>query len=404
MRLLIADHVSNAYESLRSNRVRTFLTGLGITIGVASVTIVLALSAGVSGVITRQIDALQGNIAVIRPQSTNAGDITSQQTFAPSTITEGDYSTIKKIAGIKQTAPIMIIGGTPSKNTIKPPATSIIATTPELQSIAKLSIKYGQFLDTITNQQTVVIGEQLSIDLFGTDQSVGQTLTIKGQRFTVIGILKRFNDPINFSTVDFDRTAIIHLSAGKKLAGSSAPLQQISFQADTAKLLPDVLQAVDQKLSDLHHGDKDYTIISGKDIAASTSQLFQIIQGVSAVIASISLLVGGIGIMNIMLVSVAERTREIGLRKAVGASNAHIIWQFLIESLIISLAGGVIGYVAGYIIAFIISTFLPFDPVFTWQIAGIAAGLSLGVGVIFGLYPAVKASRKDPIESLRQYH
>ena len=383
---------------------RTFLTGLGITIGVASITVVLALSAGVSGIIGKQIDSLEGNIAVIRPQSTNTGDITGQQSFAPSTITEADYTAVKATAGLQSVAPIMIIASNPSKPHTKPTNTTIIATTPELQKIAKLTVKDGQFLDDITNQQTTVIGQQLSIDLFGTDQSVGQTFMIKGKQFTVIGILKRFNDPINFNGVDFDRTAIIHLGAGRQLAGVTAPLQQINFQAKSAKELPGVIRSIDTQLARAHQGDKDYTIISGNDIARPTSQLFHMIQGVSIAIASISLLVGGIGIMNIMLVSVAERTREIGLRKAIGASNAHIIWQFLIESLIISLAGGVIGYISGYIIAFIISTFLTFDPIFTWQIAGIAAALSLGVGIIFGIYPAAKASRKDPIESLRQYH
>jgi ABC-type antimicrobial peptide transport system permease subunit len=122
------------------------------------------------------------------------------------------------------------------------------------------------------------------------------------------------------------------------------------------------------------------------------------------VIAAISLVVGGIGIMNIMLVGVAERTREIGLRKAVGASDINIVWQFLTEALIMSILGGLLGYISGYIIAFIISTALPFDPVITWEIAAIAMGIATIVGTIFGLYPAIRAAQKDPIESLRQYH
>jgi ABC-type antimicrobial peptide transport system permease subunit len=142
----------------------------------------------------------------------------------------------------------------------------------------------------------------------------------------------------------------------------------------------------------------------GDDIAKSSSAFFRIMNLVMTAIAGISLLVGGIGIMNIMLVSVAERTREIGLRKAVGASNQMIVLQFMIEALIISILGGLLGYIGGYAIAFAISFFLPYDPSFSWFIVLAAVFLSIGVGVIFGLYPAIRAARKDPIESLRRLH
>ncbi len=152
-----------------------------------------------------------------------------------------------------------------------------------------------------------------------------------------------------------------------------------------------------------HEDEKDFSILSGKQIAEPSNKFFIALTSVMAAIAAISLLVGGIGIMNIMLVGVAERTREIGLRKAVGASNSNIIWQFMVEALIISILGGVVGYIAGYVLAFAISTFFTFDPAFTWEIALAALILSVGIGTIFGIYPAMRASRKDPIESLRHY-
>lgn len=404
MRLLISDHFSNAYESLRSNRMRTFLTGVGVTIGVASITAILSLSAGINNIMQGQVDALEGNIVIIRPGATLAqSDFIHQQGFASSTITETDLKEIQKLPNIQAIAPLIVMSGGTAAGDTKQKDTSVVATTPELEKIASLKILDGQFIDSSTNQLTSVIGNQLSVNLFGTDQSIGKTFTIKGQRFTVIGVLKRLNDPINFNDVDFDNAAIIHLQAGKDLSHGNTQIQQINVRAETADKLPSVIASIKAVLDKTHTGEDDYQILSGSEIAEPTGKLFTAVQGISAAIAGISLFVGGIGIMNIMLVTVAERTREIGLRKAIGASNAHIVWQFLIESLIIGIVGGIIGYVSGYIIAFGISTFLTFDPVFTWQIFGIAMMLSVLVGTIFGLYPAIRAARKDPIESLRHY-
>jgi len=216
--------------------------------------------------------------------------------------------------------------------------------------------------------------------------------------------LQRTNDPVNFNNVDFDSSAIISLESGKNFHEGVAQIQQINIRASSVEKLPGVISQTKAQLLKNHQNENDFQILSGSEVSRPTSQFFIAITGVMTAIAAISLVVGGIGIMNIMLVGVAERTREIGLRKAVGASNGNIMNQFLIEALIISFFGGLIGYAGGYITAFGISTFLTFDPAFTWEIVGVAALTSLIVGVIFGLYPAFRASRKDPIESLRQYH
>ena len=153
-----------------------------------------------------------------------------------------------------------------------------------------------------------------------------------------------------------------------------------------------------------HKGENDYIILSGKELARPTNELFAAVATTLTTVAAVSLIVGGIGIMNIMLVGVTERTREIGVRKALGASNAHITWQFLIEALVMSLAGGFLGYLFGYLIAFAIArTFLTFDPAFTWTVIAYAYGVSLVIGLLFGLYPAIRAARKNPIEALRNY-
>lgn len=410
MRLLFIDHIRNARQSLRATRMRTALTVLGITIGIASITLILSLSGGISKVVSGQVDALGGNIAVIRPgiPTRDISDLTNPtpyQGFATSTITERDAQDIADLKHVDAAAPIMIINGTVKADKTAPAHTPVVATSPDLIDIANISMRDGQFIDSVTNRDTAVIGNQLSVDLFGTENSIGRTFTIREQSFTVIGVLKRANDPINFNNINFDDAAIISLESGKALNREIAQIQQINVRASSVEDLPVAIDEMSALLARNHSGQEDYTVLSGSEIAEPTSQLFLMIGSVTTAIASISLIVGGVGIMNIMLVNVAERTREIGLRKAVGASNGNIIGQFMAEALIMSLLGGVIGYFIGYVIAFVISSsFLTFDPAFTWQIAAAALGISVFVGGIFGLYPAIRAARKDPIESLRQYH
>lgn len=408
--LLLIEHLQDAGRSLRTTRTRTLLTILGVAIGVASITTILSLSGGIMNVITKQIDSLDGNIALVRPGSpvntshTSFTTPVSQQMFGTSTLTEEDVETISKIENVEAVAPLMSITGSLKTEDTTLPGSLIIATSPELATISGLTVRDGQFIDSVTNPNTAVVGAQLAVDLFGTERPIGQTFTVRDQPFTIIGVLKRMNDPINFNAVDFDNVVIIDLDAGKTFHHGRSQIQQIDIRATDIAAMPDIVQAVDKQLRKNHGGERDFTIVSGEEIAQPTNQLFTAVVGVMTIIAAISLVVGGIGIMNILLVGVAERTREIGLRKAVGASNRNILEQFLTESLLVSLGGGLLGYVAGYVLAFVVGSFLMFTPVLTWEVAGAAFGISMTVGVLFGLYPAIRAARKDPIESLRQYH
>ncbi len=411
MRLLLTNHISNALESLRSNRMRTSLTMLGVMIGVASMTLILSLSGGATKVISDQVDELGGNIAVIRPGApvdiNHIASITSplNTAYATSSLTEGDLDNIRSLPDVKSVAPLMTIGGSVRAEDNNPTNAAVIATTPDFINIAQFPILEGQFIDPDTNMDTAVVGSQLSVDLFGTDQSIGKIFKIRGRPFTVIGILKPLNRPINYNNVDFDHTAIINLESGKQFNQNVAQIQQINVQAANAQTLPRVMSTIKQKIAQAHNGETDVTVLSGDDLSRPSGQFFYAVAATMTAIAGISLIVGGIGIMNIMLVSVAERTREIGIRKALGASNSHIVTQFLIESLAMSVTGGIGGYFVGYLFGFIVSrSLLTFDPLFNWEIALSAFGISVIVGTLFGLYPAIRAARKDPIEALRQYH
>jgi putative ABC transport system permease protein len=407
--LLFTDHYRVARQSLDRSKLRAFLTMLGVAIGVASITAILALAGGVNKVIGKQVADLGGSIAVIRPSAGQAtlADLSNpspSNAYSTSPLRERDVEAIAQLPGAESVVPLMTLSGSVRTNSVTPDESTVVATTPVLQDVSQLDTGEGQFIDSVTKLNTAVIGTQLSIDMFGTEQSIGQNFFIRGMSFTVIGVIERQNKPINYNNIDFDHAAIISLESGKLFNGGVAQIQQINVKATPGTDMAKFGTAIEQTLQKNHDGETDSDVFTGREIAKPTSELFRFVSIVMAVIASISLLVGGIGIMNIMLVGVSERTREIGLRKAVGASNGTIVSQFLIEALIISVLGGIAGFLGGYFIAFVVSLMIPYDPVFSWSIVGWAAALSVGVGVIFGLYPAIRASRKNPIESLRRYH
>lgn len=411
MRLLLLNHISVARESLRRNRLRTTLTTLGITLGVACITVVLALSFGAVTLIQNQVDTLGGNIMVLRPDNNkpihDLRDVIiplGGDSFTVSSLTERDYKTITDLEGVAEAAPLMSVAGSVTSSNNKSTGAPIVATTPTLATISDLKIQDGQFIDNITNQTTAVIGHQLSVDMFGTDQSIGQVFKIRGQQFTVIGVLKPVNDSINYNNLNINNAAIISLDSGKSFNQGIAQIRQINIKAKNPAQIPELSKQITKIISDNHGGEHDFSLLTGKEISRPTSSLFTIIGLTAAIISTVSLIIGGIGIMNIMLANVAERTREIGIRKAVGASDYHITFQFLIEALVMSVSGGIIGFLLGYAIALLLSTFLPFSPGFSWQVPVVSIGTSVIVGILFGLYPALRAARKNPIEALRQYN
>lgn len=411
MRILLLNHIENARESLRSNKLRTRLTVLGITLGVACMTAIMALSLGAVRLVDRQISELDGNMVVVRPGTGENPDSVqdmlnpaSNDSFSVSSLVEDDIAAIANVDNVTEVAPLMSVSGRVQSQDETVNDATIVATTPELATVSNFAIRDGQFIDSITNTNTAVIGNQLSVDLFGTNQSIGQTFSIRNQTFTVIGILKPVPTGINYNNFNLNKAAIINLESGKQFNEGVAHIRQINIRVDDISKLDATTEAIAAAVKKSHDGEEDFRVLTGSDISRPSSQLFVAVAAAATSVAIVSLIIGGIGIMNIMLVGVAERTREIGIRKAVGASNMHISMQFMIEALAMSMSGGLAGFALGYGIAFLATPILPFLPGFEWYIPVLAFGISVVIGTIFGMYPAIRAARKNPIDALRQYH
>jgi putative ABC transport system permease protein len=399
-----------ALNNLRATRVRTALTVLGIVIGVTSVTAVLALSEGAKNAVRDQAKELGDDLITVRPGKATrdtAGNVVAYDylaAFGSSTITERDLSAIKATEGVKIAAPLMLVTGSLRSAEKTAANSAIIGTTEQGDEALGLTLRAGQFLDEKTNADTVVLGSSLAVELLGSDTLIGQQITIRGEPFTVIGILDHFGSSATVSTVfDLNRTAFVQLHAAKAFNQGISNLQQIVVRSAPEFAPADVAKNLEQKVVASHDFEEDISVLLPNETVQISDGLFQMLSSAISAVAAISILVGGVGVMNIMLVSVTERTREIGIRKAVGATNQQILSQFLIEALVMTVAGGILGIIVGYAIAYVLGLIFGFLPGISWIVFAAALGVSIVVGLLFGAWPAIKAARKDPIEALRYF-
>jgi putative ABC transport system permease protein len=404
------------YSAVTVNKVRSGLTMLGIVIGIASVIALTAVGAGAQGSIQSSINSLGANLLIITPGATRTiGSTVSAGRGSAQTLTPDDAdaiaSQVSNVAAVAQevTSREQVIYGGQNTNT------SILGTTSGYSQVRNLQVADGVFIsdqDVTEGNRVAVIGPTVLQDLFSDptsnttatpEMAVGQTIRIDGQDFTVVGVTVSKGGS-GFSNQD--NMIFVPLTAAQHyFLGSSAYLTEVDVEASTQSAMTQVQNDITNLLLQRHNisdpTQADFSVLNQADIVSAASSVTGTFTTLLAAIAGISLLVGGIGIMNMMLTTVTERTREIGLRKAIGAKKKDITTQFLAESVMLTFTGGAVGIALGWLAAFLVTTF-----------AGIAASVSLssvilafcvsaGIGIIFGYYPARRAASLSPIEALR---
>lgn len=406
-----------AIKSLTKSKLRTFLTVVGIVIGIAAVIIVMSAGEGIKGQITDQLDAFGTNIIQIEPKVPSTSHVSSENAMAQAqgvqitTLTKEDGEAIGKLKNVANHYAALvdqeIITYLDANKVI-----TVIGTESSFIDMDKSEVAQGRFFNPDEENdlsRVAVLGNKLARTLFGNQDPVGQQVKIGQTQFKVVGVLQERGNTFGF---DFDNIAYLPLTTLQKIVMGVNHVQWITAQMKNPSLEQETADDIIQLLRDRHEiSDSkydDFAVMTMTEMRDMIDTIFNAITLLLIALAGISLLVGGVGIMNIMYVSVSERTFEIGLRKAVGAKKTQVLWQFLFEAIIVTLLGGVVGIAIGLFISWLVS-FIAGQLGFSWSFVlppesiAIAFGFCGAVGLIFGYYPAKQAAEMDVISALRRH-
>lgn len=391
-----------AFESLRAHKFRALLTMLGLIIGVFSVVSLVSLGQGAKRYVLAEFQSLGTNLIIIQPGRTDkktrmgppVGAAKRKMTLRDVEALEKRALNLEAVTGL-----VMASGSIRFEDSLS--NINVFGSNEKFAEIISMPVAKGEFFSREEHdygRRVVVLGNNVKFHLFGEEEAVGRTIKINNSEFRVIGILAKIGDKLGFNLDEFamvPTTAALRLFNEDKLFG-------IRAKASTRVGLDDAIAEITEILKERRNGEEDFTIVTQVSAMESLGRLLNMLSYMLGGIAGISMLVGGIGIMNIMLVSVSERTSEIGIRRAVGARKRDILKQFLSEAVVLSLIGGAVGIIVAFVLAQGLFWFFPsFDMRPTWPVVAPAFGLATLIGVFFGVWPAARASRIETLDALR---
>jgi putative ABC transport system permease protein len=404
--------LKTALRGLKTHKSRSLLTILGIVIGITSIILIMSLGRGAQDLILSQIQGMGSLTIAIVPgrEATSPTDVA--QTLSDS-LKDRDLKLLQNKANapdVKEIIPI-VFGAETATYKSETYRLTIFGSGASMISVFDLHPSEGESFseeDVRTRAEVVVIGSKVKEKLFGTDNAIGQKIRLKGRNFRVIAVLPQQGQS---SFVNFDEVAIVPYTTAQQYLFGIKYFNRLIAQATSEKYIDQAVSQIKQTLRDSHNitdpAKDDFNVQSQADIAKRIKSVTTVLTLFLTAVAAISLMVGGVGIMNIMLVSVTERTREIGLRKALGATNKNIMYQFLTEAVTLTVIGGAVGILLGSVFSLIASILiikfggLDWSFTFPWGAAILGIGVSAVVGLVFGIYPARQASLKSPMEALR---
>jgi putative ABC transport system permease protein len=405
---MFGGHVSAAIGSLRLSKWRSIFTMLGIIIGICSVVTIVSLGEGLKHQIVGQINDLGSDVVTVRPGKLVSHGPNGQTNLnllallSISTFTPEDVKTVQNLPSVKTAVPIDFVTNTAVGNNNELDNVFVAGTTGDMANLLHVKVNYGGFFDSSDDTQNVaVIGREVALRMYGEENPVGNTINISGQDFIVHGVLAQSaSGVLSIAQADFNYAVFIPFQPALDLANGHANILQILAKSQKPKDVDQTIQQINSTLKQAH-GQQDFSVLKQYELVSIAGDLVNSATGFITAIAAISLLVGGLGIMDIMLVNVSERNREIGIRKAVGATNRQILMQFLTEGLVLTIGGGIIGILLSLLINALIRIYSFWEPVINIWVLAIAVSFSILVGLIFSTIPALQAARKNPIDALR---